>query len=163
MKCRIMWHFILVFTLCQITHLGVSGTQRVRTNIFLYLNHISNRKLPFSWSPIISQRLAMSWWKFEEYHAITCKSWWKYKTIKLPFAKPWLKHWNYQARKDLQGASGSIKPIIQVQCKVLVEIFKLLQHSVGSIKNIRKAFGMSWWKYKSIKQSHAMYWCKYLN
>ena len=29
-KCHIMWHFIWVFAVCQSTHIGVSGLQRVK-------------------------------------------------------------------------------------------------------------------------------------
>ena len=30
MRCRIKWHFILVFTVCQIAHLGVTGIKRFK-------------------------------------------------------------------------------------------------------------------------------------
>ena len=39
MKCRIMWHFIWVFTVCQSTCLGISGPQRVEHILILLLTY----------------------------------------------------------------------------------------------------------------------------
>ena len=48
MKCRTMRHFIWVFTVCQSTHFGVSGLQRVNgKNLFLPLRLAGQTLFPY--------------------------------------------------------------------------------------------------------------------